>query len=216
MVWAEWCEFKRLDGIEIVWRINPYNLVLVDAAQTTADTPQEQMQFWKLFQATLAAVGGKPGCRSEGLYNQTVRKKMFGRMAELPVPEDRPALREVLAFLEAEKCDVPAALVTYRLALEGLPALLSRTRQEFKDHLDSVRNTASRENDLACAKMATTIKSTADRIPDRKQKNNGPWAYGNRQAGTKNTLGTSIGSPPMPPCRCWSGSAVERCRRNQS
>ncbi len=99
---------------------------------------------------------------------------MFARIAKLPVPEDKQTVTAILTFLEKEKCDTPAALAAYRLALEGLPALLSRTEQHFKDHLHSVRATASRKNDVACAKVLATIKATANCIKDRKQKKQ--WA----------------------------------------
>jgi hypothetical protein len=99
---------------------------------------------------------------------------MFAKIAKLPVPKDKDAAREVLAFLEKEKCDIPAALVAYHLAIEGLPAMLSRTEKAFKDLLSSVRTKSSRENDSASAMMASTIKSTAACIKDRKQRKQ--WA----------------------------------------
>ena len=154
--------------------INPYNFLLTDAAQATAATAKEQLRFWQTFTATLKAKAPKPGCPAEGLYNRTVKRRMFAKIAKLPVPKDKDAAREVLAFLEKEKCDLPAALTAYRLAIEGLPAMLSRTEQNFKDLLRSVRIKASRENDSACAMMAATIKSTAARIKDTKQKKQ--WA----------------------------------------
>ncbi len=154
--------------------INPYSFLLVDAAQATAATSREQIRFWHAFLAVLGAAAGKPGCPVDGLYNETIKRKMFAKIAKLPVPEDEKTVREVLAFLEREKCDTPAALVAYRLALEGLPALLSRTEQDFKDHLRSLGAGGSRENDLACATMAATIRSTAACIKGRKQKKQ--WA----------------------------------------
>ncbi len=114
---------RRTRGVKLLesgLALNPYNFLLVDAAQNTAATPQEQMRFWKSFQRALTSSGGKPGCPTEGLYNTTVKNKMFARIAKLPVPEDRRAVGEVLAFLEEEKCDIPAALAAYRLALDGL------------------------------------------------------------------------------------------------
>lgn len=83
-------------------------------------------------------------------------------------------VREVFAFLQKEQCDLPAAVIAYRLTLEGLPALLSRTEQDFKEHLKSVQTQASRENDVAGAMMAATIKAAADCIKDRKQRKQ--WA----------------------------------------
>jgi len=154
--------------------MNPYTFLLVDAAQAAAATPQEQIRFWRLFQGRLAAIHEKPGCPAEGLYNQTVKKRMFTRIAKLPVPKDKRTASEVFAFLEKEKCDVPAARVAYRLALEGLPALLSRTEQDFKEHLKAVQTKASRDNDVASTKMAATIKATANCIKDKKERKQ--WA----------------------------------------
>ena len=149
---------------------NPYNFLLADAAQAAATTPQGQIQFWQTFQAALSAAKGKPGCPTEGLYNTTVKARMYARIAKLPVPKDKQALDEVFAFLQKEKCDSPATLVAYRLAMEGLPALLSRTEQDFKKHLAAVAAKAARENDAACTAMAATIKATAACIKDGKQR----------------------------------------------
>ena len=154
--------------------LNPYNFLLVDAAQGTADTAREQIRFWRTFRDMLAAAEDKPGCPVDGLYPKTVKNKMFARIARLPVPEDKQAVGETLAFLEEEKCAIPSALVAYRLARDGLPALLSRTERDFADHLSVVRARASKENDTDCKAMADTIKATADRIKDRKQRRE--WA----------------------------------------
>ncbi len=156
--------------------LNPYNFLLVDAAQNTMAAPQEQVRFWEGFLAKLASSAGKPGCPTEGLYNTTVKNRMLARIAKLPVPEDKEAAGEVLAFLEEEKCNVPAAMVAYRLALDGLPALLSRTERDFTNHLDVVPTRASRENDADCKRMAAGIKATADCIKDAKQRKQ--WALG--------------------------------------
>ena len=99
---------------------NVYNFLLVDAAQDTAATAQEQILFWKDFLAALRAVGGKPGCPAEGLYNTTVKNKMFARIASLPIPKDKEAARAVLSFLEKEKCNHAQALAAYRRALKDL------------------------------------------------------------------------------------------------
>jgi hypothetical protein len=150
--------------------INPYNFLLTDAAQAAAGTPQGQIRFWRAFRTTLQAAGDKAGCPADGLYSKTVKKKVFASMTRLPVPKERRVLDEVYAFLQKEKCDSPATLIVYRLAIEGLPALLSRTELDFKKHLAAVRGRASRENDAACTKMAATIKAVAGCIKDRKQR----------------------------------------------
>jgi len=156
--------------------LNPYNFLLVDAAQDTLATPQGQIRFWRSFQAALASAAGKPGCPTEGLYNTTVKNRMLAKIARLPVPEDKGAAREVLAFLEEEECEMPAALVAYRVALDGLPALLLRMERDFTNHLNVVQTRASRENDTDCKMMADAIKATADQIKDGKQRKQ--WALG--------------------------------------
>ena len=164
---------RRKKGVKLLesgLALNPYNFLLVDAAQATAPTPQEQIGFWKAFLASLQAIADKPGCPTEGLYNRTVKNRMFTRISKLPVPEDRQIARDVLTFLKEEECAIPSALVAYRLALEGLPALLTRTERDFTNHLAKVRGTASKENDVACKAMADTLKAVADRIKDKKQK----------------------------------------------
>jgi len=156
--------------------INPYNFLLTDAAQAAAATPIEQVDFWRTFQTLLTAAGDKAGCRADGLYSKTVKKRVFASIAKLPAPKDKQAAKEVYAFLQTEKCDAPAALVAYRLAIEGLPALLARTEADYKKHLNSTRTKASSENDTACARMATALKTTAASIKDKKQRTQ--WALG--------------------------------------
>ena len=156
--------------------INPYNFLVTDAAQAAASTPQEQIAFWRTFQARLQAVGDKAGCPPDGLYSKTVKTKVFASIATLPPPEDKQATKDVFAFLQAEKCDAPKALVTYRLAVEGLPALLANTEADYKEHLRVTRARASSENDAACKKMATMLKATAASIADKGRRKE--WAAG--------------------------------------
>ncbi len=155
---------------------NPYNFLLTDAAQATADTPQEQVQFWRMFHALLRASAEKSGCPPDGLYARTVKKRVFASIARLPVPKDKQAAREIYEFLVAEKCDAPAALVAYRLALEGLPKVLAATEAAFKSHLSSTRARASSENDAACARMIEMLKATARAIGDKDRRKQ--WALG--------------------------------------
>jgi len=156
--------------------LNPYNFLLTDAAQAAAATAQEQVQFWRTFQATLQAAGDKAGCPPGGLYSQTVKKRVFANIAKLPTPKDEQAAREVYAFLQTEGCDTPEALVTYRLTVEGLPALLASTEARYKEHLSATRAKASGENDTACTMMVATLKATAAAIPDKEQRKQ--WALG--------------------------------------
>jgi hypothetical protein len=176
---------RPTDGVKVVTSglaMNPYNFLLVDAAQDTAATPQEQIQFWRSFTTALKSAAGKAGCPTEGLYSTTVKNKMFARIARLPVPEDQEAAGDVLAFLVESGCDLPAAVAAYRVALNGLPALLARTERDFIDHLNVVQTRASRENDTECRTMADTIKATADHIKDGNQRKQ--WALDLWKQGT--------------------------------
>ena len=154
--------------------INPYNFLLADAAQAAAATTQEQIRFWQAFRAMLAATNGKPGCPVDGLYNKTLKSRMFARIAKLPVPKDKRTASKVFAFLQEEKCDIPATLAAYRLAIGGLPALLSRTKRDFKEHLKSVQTKASRDNDVASTRMAVRIKAAANCIKNKEARKQ--WA----------------------------------------
>ncbi len=154
--------------------INPYNFLLTDAAQAAALTPQQQIHFWRFFQGTLAAVGGKPGCPAEGLYNTTVKNVMFATLGKLPVSEDAQAAGEIFALLQELKCDLPAVVLPYRIAVEGLPAVLAGTEADFKEHLTTVHAQASRENEVASAAMTATITAMGNCIVDAEAKRQ--WA----------------------------------------
>lgn len=100
-------EQQKSDGLKLLASgldLNPYHFLLVDAAQETASTPQEQIRFWKRFLEALSSAKGKPGCPTEGLYTTTVKNRLFARIARLPVPKDEAAAREVLTFLESAEC----------------------------------------------------------------------------------------------------------------
>ena len=113
---------RRTHGMKLLksgLALNAYNFLLVDAAQDTAATPQEQILFWKSFLAALKPVAGKPGCPAEGLYNTTVKNRMFARIARLPIPKDKESVRSILSFLEKEKCSDAQTLAAYRRALKA-------------------------------------------------------------------------------------------------
>jgi hypothetical protein len=179
-----YCVYKLLDEPEqkgagrrlltSALEMNPYNFLVIDTAQASAATPQEQIRFWRTFQTELTAAGDKVGCKPDGLYPQTVKKKVFSSIAKLPVPTDKRAAREVYTFLQTEKCDAPAALVAYRVAVEGLPALLANTKAKYTKHLIDTRLAASSANDTACKTMATTLKATYTAIKSKKQRTQ--WA----------------------------------------
>jgi len=154
--------------------INPYNFLVIDAAQAASATPVEQVDFWRTFQTLLTAAGDTAGCKPDGLYGKTVKTKVFASIAKLPVPSDKSAAKEIYTFLQTEKCDAPAALVKYRLAAEGLAKLLASTEAEYKKHLIDTRAAASTANDTACRQMAEAIKSTAAAITDKKKRTQ--WA----------------------------------------
>ena len=109
-------EQQKSDGLKLLvsgLELNPYHFLLVDAAQSSASTPQEQIQFWKQFLKALSSAKSKSGCPTEGLYNTTVKNKMFARIARLPVPKDQAAAGEVLAFLESVGCKDQKVLAAY-------------------------------------------------------------------------------------------------------
>lgn len=76
--------------------------------------------------------------------------------------------------VNAEQCDVPAANVAYRVALDGLPAMMDHTAEQYKQHLATIQEKPSRENDLACTAMVATIKAVAGHIKDRDKRKQ--WA----------------------------------------
>ena len=102
--------------------MNPYHFLIVDTAQKTASSPLGQIRFWNRFVDALASTKGKSGCPVEGLYKQTVKNKMFDRIAALPVPKDKKSAQAVLSFLEGLKCEHKKALNHYRKAL-GKPLI---------------------------------------------------------------------------------------------
>ncbi|MFT5497252.1 MAG: hypothetical protein ACI9TH_002658 [Kiritimatiellia bacterium] len=110
-------EQRKSDGIKLLesgLALNPYHFLLVDAALASAATPQEQIQFWKQLNQSLTRAKGKPGCPTQGLYNTTVKNKVFARIAKMSVPKDTTAAKAVLAFLEKAKCEDQKMLDLYR------------------------------------------------------------------------------------------------------
>ena len=102
--------------------MNPYHFLIVDTAQKTANSPEGQIRFWNRFVDALGSTKGKPGCPVDGLYKETVKTKMFDRIAALPVPKDKGSAQAILSFLEGLKCEHKKALNHYRKAL-GKPLL---------------------------------------------------------------------------------------------
>ena len=64
--------------------INPYNFLVVDPeGLELADTPRGQFHLWETLHAALAKVHDRSGCPAKGLYDQTVRNKLFRRLAHV-------------------------------------------------------------------------------------------------------------------------------------
>jgi hypothetical protein len=161
---------RQAHGLELLesgLALNPYNFVLVDAAQAVAGV-EGQMHLWNTLQPLLAAAA-KPGCPADGLYNRTVRDNMCRALERLPVPAEAAKAREVWTFLQGVKCDNQELLAKYEAATEGVPALLARMEADLKAHL------ASGRNEDACGRMAAAVKAAAARIADKKQRKE--WAH---------------------------------------
>jgi hypothetical protein len=146
--------------------MNPFNFLLVDDAMERNGTAEELVAFWKHLQLPLAA--GKPGCPTNGLYHDTIRAKLFARLATLPVPTGQIRAEHILAFMKEESCENQVALVSYRLATAGLPALLSETEAAFSNHVASVRT------DESCAARADELAAVAGKIAGKKER--AAWA----------------------------------------
>lgn len=154
--------------VESALALNPYNFLLVDAGLSHASTPSAQIHLFQALQNALATAANKPGCPTDGLYNQTVLKSVFANLARLPVPADKAQAGSVYTFLQNQKCDNPDALALYQLTIEGLPAVLSRTQADFSAYLTSARTKE------ASAAMAQAIMAAAKLIHDKAQKKQ--WA----------------------------------------
>ncbi len=188
--------------------INPYNFLLTDAAQALATTAQQQIRFWQFFRDTLATVDGRPGCPADGLYNKTVKNRMFANLAKLPVPSDRVAVGKVHTFLQDENCDLPAATIAYQVALDGLQAVLSRTNEDYRHHLTSVHARASRENDLACSAMAASLKAVAAHVGDGETRRKWAGALWELGKGREKYFGHQYRvatEPSLPMLARWAG-----------
>ena len=155
-------------------KINPYSFALVDAMQALATTPQQQIECWNSYKSIIASAKKKPGCPVAGLYEKTVKKNMFAKVAKLPIPSNKAQVSEVSEALKCESCDNPETLARYLVALEGLPALLSRTETQFKNHLQVVNKAPSKTNDLKAAQITATIKATSALIKNNKERRQ--WA----------------------------------------
>lgn len=155
---------KKANGVRMLasaTSLNPFNFLLADDALACDAQPEDVIAFWKSLADSIAAAG-KPGCPTTGLYNETIKSKLFARIATLPVPAEKNRAEAILAFLKQEGCDNSSALASYRLATAGLPALLAETASAFTNHVALIRT------DDSCAKMADALSAAAGKIADRK------------------------------------------------
>lgn len=166
--------------LESALAIAPTNFVLVEDALALADSATAQFAFFDNFKAAQAALDGKTGARDAGgLYEKTVRELMFARIQKLPIPTDRKQAAATLARLEKEKCDNPGVIAGYRLAAEGLEALLARTESDFAAHL------AGQRDEKSCEFMAATMKAVSDKIADKKRRKTWTLALYRKQRGAE-------------------------------
>ena len=115
-------ELKQVEGVKFLESgisMNPYHFLLIDAAQDATTSAQRHIRLWKRFVSALSSAGDRPGCPTDGLYNKTVKGRMFALMANFPVPKEKKSAREILTFLEEQKCDNQKILNAYRAALKG-------------------------------------------------------------------------------------------------
>jgi hypothetical protein len=160
---------RRAHGSELLLsalQANPYNVLNANALVAGETNPVHLARFWPAF-ARLAA-GGKPGCPSNGLYHTTVREAVFARLAALPPPADPTAAAAVLTFLESEACTHQAALIAYRVAVRGRPAVLAETEAAFTAHLATNRTEAS------VAIMADALSAVASHLTNKQER--AAWA----------------------------------------
>ena len=81
---------------------------------------------------------------------------------------DQTAFR--LRSIWASHCD-SLVRVRYRAVASGrLPALLTRTKADFKEHLRATRTSVTDKNDVACKQMVVAIKATTAAIPDKNRR----------------------------------------------
>ena len=146
--------------------LSPYNFLLVDDALENEKQPEPLIAFWTHLKSALAA--GGVGCPTNGLYNETIRDKLFTRLAALPVPPEPKRANIVLVFLRRENCDNQFALAAYKVTTDGLPALLAETRESFTNHLVGERT------DQTCALMSDALAAAAAKIQDKKLRSQ--WA----------------------------------------
>ncbi len=152
-----------VDGL----RVNPFNIILVDAAQDAAKTPTELLRFQESFAEVLAVAKQKGGASAEALYPEFFKTRMFRKLAKMPVPQNKAKRAKVLAYLEKENHTFPATTIQYRVAQKGIDAELSRTKRAFEAQLKAFSKSSLRENDKNAEAMSRLIKATAGFIKNK-------------------------------------------------
>ncbi len=142
--------------------LNPYNFLLANDAIGNAAEPADAVAYWTTLKPLLA--NGKPGCPADGLYNATIKNSLFAKLAALPTPADATAAGKILAFLQDEKCNNEQALTAYKVAAQGLSALLAETQSAYTAYLSSPRT------DAASTAMAERLSAVTGRIPGKPER----------------------------------------------
>jgi hypothetical protein len=150
--------------------LNPYNMLLIDAAQEVAGQPGHQMLVWKQFEKTLQDYQPKGDAPTKGLYPDFIRDRMFRNIAKLPPPENPEEAKKVLKFLQENECTDGAAITKYQVALQGIETWQGQLLEEFKKHLADIRAQASPANDTAAQFMDGQITFILAAIQDRNKR----------------------------------------------
>lgn len=162
--------------------VNPYNILLTDAALATAAVPRDVVRVCKTVEPLVAAVN-RPGCPKDGYYLTNLRAQAYSRIASLPVPADPSVAKEILAWLPN---DAVEPVVHYSIAIDGLDAVTSRTKTTLlPKHLAA----GLARTDAACAGLTTTLNAVAARIPDKKARKQWAAACWQTTAGHEAYLG---------------------------
>jgi hypothetical protein len=147
--------------------VNPYNILLTDAAVATASSPREVVRVCQTVEPMVTAVD-RPGCPKDGYYLSNLRAGVYSRLSKLPVPEDVTEAKEILAWLPADAIE---EVIHYTIAIDGLSPVATRVKTDLvPKHFAA--GLARTEAD--CDRMARTVNAVAARIPDKKARKQ--WA----------------------------------------
>ena len=147
--------------------VNPYNILLTDAAVATASSPREFVRICQTVEPLVTAVD-RPGCPKDGHYLSNLRAGVYSRLSKLPVPEDVAVAKEILAWLPADAIE---EVIHYTIAMDGLESVATRVKTDLvPKHFAA--GLARTEAD--CDRMARTVNAVGARIPDKKARKQ--WA----------------------------------------